>query len=217
MALGVFTDFLVAVGLRRKRVRKLVSREAALAGLVEARRLLDGLGMRCWLTDGTLLGFYREGDFLGHDKDIDLGCLIEEYKDGLVPAFAAAGWRLSHVFGRRDCGLELSFEKQGIKVDLFFFYREDGGLWHAAWRRVDKKTRNMIRYGYDAFGLREDTFLGEKFLVPDDTLKYVATKYGEGWRTPVKDWDWAFGPANARATDVRMREGDVRDPKRAIG
>ena len=47
-------------------------------------------------------------------------------------------------------------------------------------------------------------FLGFRFTVPADTEKYLATKYGEGWNVAQKEWDWAYGPANAVATDIRF-------------
>jgi hypothetical protein len=48
-------------------------------------------------------------------------------------------------------------------------------------------------------------FLGETFSVPADTLRYIETMYGKDWRTPVKDWDWAFGPPNAVGTDFFLK------------
>lgn len=175
----------------------------ALANLVDARAVLDNIGMRCWLTDGTLLGYYREGDFLGHDLDVDVGCFIDELNEAFLPAFINDGWKCERIYGKWDTGLEVTLAKRGTKVDFFFFYRDSGKWWHAAWRHVGD-LRNMIRYEYAPFELKTVKFKGHDFEIPSDTERYVETKYGPGWRQPVKNWDWAFGPANAVATDVNM-------------
>lgn len=189
----------------------MISRETVVRNLIGAREILVSLDITFWLTDGTLLGYFREGDLIEHDSDVDLGLYIYDYSDEIIPAFERAGFDLKYVLGEKKQGLELSFIRYGVKVDLFFFYRENGRVWHGAWEGLDKgRKRNLIKYYYDAFDLKEIEFLGNRFNVPADTLKYVETKYGEGWRNPVKDWDWAMGPSNAVRTDVILKENKKR-------
>lgn len=173
--------------------------------LIDASNLLEKVGVKCWLTDGTLLGCYREGRILPHDKDADLGAFISEFSQDILDAFDQAGWELAHVYGEIDCGLQLSYRKESAKVDLFFFYQEGDRYWHGAWKSEQRgKFRNLIKYYYQPFEFREMDFLGFRFTVPADTEKYLATKYGEGWNVVQKEWDWAYGPANAVATDIRF-------------
>jgi hypothetical protein len=195
--------FLGLFGIGKNKQAEDIPRQVVIRNLLDANSILYSLGIRCWLTDGTLLGFFRENDIIEHDKDVDLGVRIEDYSEAIVPEFEKHGFGLKYVLGERKLGLELSFVRDGVKVDLFFFYREGDRMWHGAWQGLDKgRKRNLIKYYYDVFGLREAEFLGEKFYVPADTLKYVETKYGRAWQTPVREWDWAFGPANAVKTDV---------------
>ena len=175
-------------------------------GLVEANEILKDIGVRVWMTDGTLLGYFRENDLIAHDFDADLGCLIEDFSDEIISALQKRGWELAYVWGEKKQGLELTFKKGQVKVDIFFFYTdEDGRLWHGAWRKHDKKLLNLIKYYYDPFELKEVEFLGTKFYIPKDTLKYVSTKYGPDWKTPQKEWNWTFGPANAHETDIIIK------------
>lgn len=191
------------LGIRKRRQVEAIPKQVVFRNLLDANSILNSLGIRCWLTDGTLLGFFREKDLIEHDRDVDLGVRIEDYTDGIIPEFGKQGFELKYVLGEKRQGLELSFIRAGAKVDLFFFYREGDRMWHGAWQGIDKgRKRNLIKYYYDAFDLREAEFLGEKFFVPADTLKYIETKYGRDWRTPIREWDWAFGPANAVGTDV---------------
>jgi len=198
--------FLGLLGLGKDKRPGPVPRETIVRNLLAARSILESLGIRFWLTDGTLLGYFREGDIIAHDADVDLGLMIDAYSDAIISEFRRRGFDLKYVLGEKKQGLELSFIRDGVKVDLFFFYREGDRLWHGAWEGFDKgRKRNLIKYYYEPFELREVEFLGAVFNVPADTLKYVETKYGEGWRTPVEDWDWAMGPANAVRTDVVLK------------
>lgn len=189
----------------KKKEKKKIHKSDAFKNIVDARNILNNLNMDYWLTDGTLLGFYRNNDFIDHDEDLDFGAFIDNFDEKLILDFVDDEWKLVSVFGKRDCGLEISFKKRGIKLDIFFFYKEDGKYWHGAWRKFKKdgKTlRNLIKYYYDDFKLTQADFKNEKFNIPQNTEKYIATKYGSGWKTPVKEWDWEFGPSNAVKTDI---------------
>jgi hypothetical protein len=198
--------FLGLLGIKRTGHEEPIPKEVVVRNLLDARSILVSLNIRFWLTDGTLLGYFREGDIIGHDRDIDLGLMIDAYSDEIVPAFRRQGFDVKYVLGEKKLGLELSFIRERVNVDLFFFYREGSRLWHGCWEGIDKgRKRNLIKYYYEPFELKEIEFFGASFNVPADTLKYVETKYGEGWQTPVKEWDWAMGPANAVRTDVIMK------------
>ena len=176
------------------------------SAVIEAKEILNKIKVRHWITDGTLLGYFREGDIIGHDIDADLGCLIEDYTDEIIPNFLKNGWSLVSVHGEKKCGLELSFSKTNARVDIFFFYKEEGRLWHGAWAYDGTKGNfNLIKYIYDDFDLKCVNFLGTEFMAPADTLKYVTTKYGSSWDKPQKKWDWAFDPENSIQTDVYMK------------
>lgn len=194
---------------RRKRTKppQSVLIDEIARNLIDANSLLLRLGVHSWLTDGTLLGYYRENRILPHDKDADLGLFITDYSDRILEGFKKDGWKLAHVFGTIECGLQLSFLRNGAKIDLFLFYNEDDKYWHGAWKSEQKgKFRQLIKYYYEPFKFRKVDFLGAQFSIPADTEKYLVTKYGAGWKTEQKEWDWAFGPSNAVATEVRLRK-----------
>ncbi len=168
---------------------------------------LEQENIQAWLTDGTLLGYYREKDFIGHDMDMDLGVFIDDYKPDLLVHLEDKGWKLVRKLGFRDLGLELTLSRDQHKIDLFFFYKEGDKLWHAAWqgfKKDGKRYRRMIKYYYDSFSLSQSIFQGIRVSVPENPEKYIITKYGENWRIPVKNWDWALDPSNSRLTDIEI-------------
>lgn len=161
--------------------------------LVDAVAALTRAGIRPFLVDGTLLGAVRDGDFMAHDRDIDLGVFIEEWHPGLLRCLRTVGFVHRKTYGTVGRGLEYSFRRSGIKLDTFFYYRDGARVYHAAWL-----AGTPIRYEYPAFDLAPLTFRGEQFLAPQDPEAFLVAKYGPDWRVPVTQWDWAWGPRNAR-------------------
>jgi len=192
---------------KNKPVKKNIDTDLALENLLLAKNILNEKKMDFWLTDGTLLGFYRDNGFIEHDEDIDLGCLIEDLNETVLFDFLDNGFKLDSIYGNRNIGLEFSFKRKEMKLDIFFFYKEDHKFWHGAWVRKKingVKKDNLIKYSYDPFKLIEIEFYGHKFNAPDNIEKYIETKYGKNWKEPVKEWDWAHGPSNSEATDIYL-------------
>lgn len=165
---------------------------AAKQALFDSIDALSAVDATPFIADGTLLGAVRERRFLAHDLDIDLGLPVEQLALGPSGAMERAGFFVSRVHGAPDRGYQLTFRRDDIKVDLFCYYADALGMYHAAWQ---KKT--PIRYRYPQFTLAPYLFLGRRVLAPANPRRFLEIKYGPDWRTPVVKWDWAWGPKNA--------------------
>ncbi len=190
-----------------KKKEKYVPQKADIAkNLIEAKDILNSINIKSWLNNGSLLGYAREGDIIAHDHDGDLGVFIENYSDEIIPEFIKNGWTLRYVWGTKDSGLELTFIKNQVDVDLFFFYHEGERCWSGSWYRRDK-TKNYYfhKYYYDYFELKEVEFLNSNFLVPVNAEKYLAGQYGPDWKIPKRIWDGRLGPLNVVETDFYLK------------
>jgi glycerol-3-phosphate cytidylyltransferase len=172
---------------------------------IENLRLLDGIlrstNTPYWLTDGTLLGYYRDRDIISHDTDTDIGMMFKDFTPSTLRKIQQAGFEIYHVFGYPEDSFEISLIRRGVKTDLFFFYdRGKDKIYHSAF----VKGTQRIDYEYKKIKLQDIDFLNTKFSAPKDILSYVTTKYGKEWRTPVKDWDWAYSPANHVKTNITI-------------
>lgn len=175
----------------------------ALENLVEAKRILNGLGIKFWLEAGTCLGAIRDKDFIVYDKDMDLGVYAEDINSidaflNLTKQFILGGFRVAHTFGTIDNGFEVSFYRHDIKLDIFWFYKKGNIRWHSAWMGRGCNTNDQLFYKYDANlieSLRIIDFLGHKMPIPHNYSQYLTAKYGD-WTLKVKDWDWAKSPLN---------------------
>ena len=183
-----------------------MNKENAKLLLNDVTNVLEKCGLRYFLADGTLLGAIREGDFIEHDQDVDLGVFAEEWKEltvgTVVTEMLNKGIATAHMFGELDKYFEMALRRDGVKCDLFFYRREgDKRIFHAFKNGGRTLPDDVITYEYPA-ALIENVhtlmFQRRAYLAPADPVKVVEIKYGPEWRTPVKNWDWMYGPKNVR-------------------
>jgi len=154
----------------------------ALADITEALKRND---IPSFLVSGTLLGCVREGQLLGHDKDIDIGVWEDISRTRLLRAISGSGQfyiqasrapetiRLKHV--------------NGTAIDVFYHFRENGRIWHGGVK---------ARWYNSAFDLATIDFLGGTYSIPRDYDAYLQENYGD-WKTPKKIFDSVYDTPNA--------------------
>jgi hypothetical protein len=163
--------------------------------LKDASGVMNSIDCKWWIEAGTCLGAVRDGDFIAHDTDIDLGVLyagtplIVEIRD----KFVAAGFRQSHAFGPLDNGHEMAFVKDALKVDVFFFYPDEERkiLWHSAWIREKQLHLDFPAHLFD--NLTPMIFHGSDVYLPSPAEEYLTARYGD-WKKINPHWSWSEDP-----------------------
>jgi SAM-dependent methyltransferase len=157
--------------------------------LIKAKDALDGAGVPFWLSCGVLLGYYRDGDTIPHDPDVDLGIWATDRPDDLDRIMADAGFsKVIHAHDNPDCE---AYRHKGIKLDLFFHRKNPHGM--VTLDLVDRGGSHVV-YRYEDFDLIPVRFLCREFMVPRNPLKMIQTHYGDDWYIPVKEWKWDKSP-----------------------
>tara|TARA_R110001606_G_scaffold99949_1_gene220150 strand:+ start:4769 stop:5848 length:1080 start_codon:yes stop_codon:yes gene_type:complete len=148
----------------------------ALRGIIQ---ILAAAGIMAFPAAGTLLGICRDGAPLGHDRDVDIGVLgdlqggpdlariIRQHPDLLLNPRSRPG----------DRYFALTFKT--IAVDIFLYEPGDGGLHCGLGRRAGD-----VAWRFTAFGLKDVSYHGQVWTVPDNPERYLAETYGPDWRTP---------------------------------
>ena len=145
--------------------------------LMEVRDILNKKNIEHFLLFGTLLGAYRENDFIKHDRDIDIGMFIKSKEDleslVLDGSFAEKGIKF---FKDRS----YSLCKGSVYMDIYPFTM-DGDEYRSllGW---DDNFRLNPKY----FPTQEIEFLGEKFQTVSNVEDYLIEKYGQDWKIPVE-------------------------------
>ena len=155
----------------------------------------DKLGLRPFLMWGTLLGCIREGGFIAHDYDLDLGMHPDDYakKDILIEAMKKRGYLV-----RMDVPYLFSFNRPDglLHLDISLVYLFKGKILTS---EFIEETGEMSANTFPENAFRElkrTLFLKNiSVWLPSDTESILESMYGN-WRVPVKDYNYRTGPKN---------------------
>ena len=167
-----------------------MKKEIALKNIIDLNNIFKKNKAPCWIQDGTLLGYFREKDFISHDLDTDMGMMIDDFSNKILEDSVEAGFRYIFLGYPESC-LQITFSRFDVRTDVFFFYNMGRFVYHSAF-----SENNRIDYRYERFNLKEVSFLGNIFLAPSDELKFIVAKYGNGWQFPDVEWNYAYSPKN---------------------
>ena len=144
------------------------------------------LGRPLFLMYGTLLGYYRQGDFIPGDDDFDCGYVsdetdpiaVKEETKRLIIELIRGGFTIS--FNRKGRLFRIQLEREatdGFHLDVRPLWFQDGRVWlhnHCSF----EATRE------DFLPAVEGELRGERVLVPRDTEKFLRNHYGPNWKVP---------------------------------
>jgi hypothetical protein len=160
---------------------------------------LQNEDQKVFINSGTLLGAVREGSFIGHDDDIDLGVILSAENDKNAVKEFLSIFRL--LAARGDLKIKTSFNSPVLKitlpsdivVDLFPTWVKNGSvfIWPHTYGELNEA---------DLFPLKTVELNGVGFPAPAEPEKMLELNYGSGWKKP--DADFAFPWREAR---IRFR------------
>ena len=173
------------------------------SALLDFDDLSKSIGLNYFLVSGTFLGAVRDGSFIGHDHDIDLGVFEEDLAESLVPALSASEdfhvTQLDYICLRKTEGGPVRYEfmekpaiirlahKTGISLDLFVHFHDGDLVWHGS---------SVHRWDNVRFALKDYDFLGRPFQGAADHDRYLTENYGADWRIPKVKFNVNFDTPN---------------------
>jgi hypothetical protein len=144
------------------------------------------LGRPLLLMYGTLLGYYRDGDFIPGDDDFDAGYVsdrtdpvaVKEETLGLVRRLVRAGFTIS--FNRKGRLFRIQLEREAtdrFHLDVRPLWFQRGNVW--------LHNHCSFRSGREQFlPAAEGELRGVRVLVPRNTEAFLRGHYGPGWKVP---------------------------------
>ncbi|MBO1926352.1 hypothetical protein J3998_02075 [Thiomicrorhabdus sp. 6S2-11] len=154
--------------------RKIIDKSIASENLLLLKSVLDKDGVFFGLIYGTLLGAYRDNDFISHDEDADI-YILDEDRIKVIDL----------LFFLREKGFEvaryendlLSVIRKNDYIDIYIFKKSFGGRkcnGDFLPNRFFKKTSKI-------------EFLGCIFNAPGTVEDFLEFAYGKTWKTPIKN------------------------------
>jgi len=173
-------------------------RDNATDTLLHAKSCLENAGLFFWLNFGTLLGAYRENDFIKHDMDIDISLFAKDVETA-KEALLQGGFKLFRVFETQGdpTGALLSFIYKGVNLDVYFFVEENNLIsCHSFYWQEEDDYRfggateaSVMKYFFPNSGFTTLLFKEHYFNVPNDIENYLTVLYGPNFMKPVKKFD----------------------------
>lgn len=209
--LGLYQQMMKIDTYINERKEKKAMGKYGLDTLAAADKVVSAFGGHMFLAFGTLLGAFREHNFIPHDCDIDVGLMASERPDDMVDRMKAAGFKLRTEQYVKETGRVVvdRFEWKGVGIDFFYFFDDDrleGDIYtYIAYRHEFKDWRDANRTdGFPSIlksqkpsTFSRQEFLGHQFYMPDTTEEWLKRLYGEHFMTP--DPKWSLGDHKARS------------------
>lgn len=160
-----------------------------------------------WLDFGTLLGFYRENDFINHDLDMDFGIIINDYDDFLEKEkyLIKKGFSRTKEFYYKNRLVELSYSYKGLNVDFIVYCRKadviESDTIFFMTNALGKPTRyEVYNYSLPFSELEEHNFKAVEIKVPNNAREYLSKLYGEDFEVPNTNYNWKENPIYKRVS-----------------
>jgi hypothetical protein len=142
-------------------------------------------GRSIFILYGTLLGYYREGNFILGDDDFDAGYISTKQKAidvksetiGMVKTLVLAGFIVSFNRLGRLFRIRLPEDPPEVHLDLRPLWYEDGGIWAHLQAFLPLEINDFLP-------LSEGVLRGVSIKYPKNAEKFLVSYYGPGWKIP---------------------------------
>lgn len=173
--------------------------------LAASTSILNELGVFHWLEFGTLLGVYRDGRLIAHDTDVDLGLFLGEDTKRIEQGFLKHGFKKVHRIDLNDAktGLEESYERNGVKVDLFYFTKTPSGMHCHLFPLNQAGERLALEVFTSANEFEPFEWQCCRTHIPKDPHQRLTDTYGD-YTVPIKDWHTPTQALNSKYINEKI-------------
>lgn len=154
-----------------------ISEEDGREILLKTKELFKAIGLKFYLSFGTLLGAVREGTIIPGDEDVDIMINDEDILYNNLPYLYNNNFKLCRIVK----GIFYSFRiNEKAYIDVYIIKKLNFSIWKpfcyslAGYVTPKKYLTNHT----------EINFLNEKFLCPTNPEKLIEFWYGKDWRIP---------------------------------
>jgi len=177
---------------------------------------LEENGITVWLDWGTLLGAYREGEFIVYDHDIDLGITYEGFKklQEVRLGNPEKQYNKDIIFGAYvnapdNIPTMMSSSHSNVKIDIYAWFKKGDNHNLCMFYNKEKKKYvvNTVPAHYHE-NLVKFKFLDREYMIPEKTEEYLTFLYTENWKNRVKSGGHSNSLQSYMVPEEIMEQGD---------
>lgn len=167
-----------------------INREVLFKNLCEIHKVLNENGITHWLSHGTVLGVYRENNFIEWDDDADFSYYFSDRNSlqmlEALDELRAKGFYIppsdpsKPVDKNNSCYYDLVFIKDGEKCEGWGF-EKIGNEYIYDLKRSGRALAHPAHF-YDTLDTID--FKGVQFNTPNNLLSYLTMMYGSNFMVP---------------------------------
>lgn len=217
--IGLYQYFVkIGTNMIHKKLRRQLKKHG-LEALIQADKALKSVDSFCFLAFGTLLGAYREKNFITHDCDLDVGIFAEDIPSNMQEILLEYGFKplRQYYIKEIDRNVVETYTYKGVSIDFFLYFPDRENLYcyfakaHETLPPEKANKTNGFPTGVSWSkneGFSEMEFLGYHFRVPNNAEQWLIDSYGKHFMQPKKNWiasdNIAEETLNMKYIDKRM-------------
>ena len=157
----------------------------------ECCNTLKSLNLNYRISDGSILGIYRGGEFIAHDNDIDVEIVDDMAVPDIEKKFKEKGMTLGRkAIYKGKIHQLIYYTSEYIIFDIVIWHlnSENGKLYNYSER--DYERIQDAKY-FQKGKLDFIEFNGDKYPMPTPIEEWLEMRYGSDWKTPkTYKGDW---------------------------
>jgi len=149
----------------------------------ECCEILKSLNLNYRISDGTILGIYRSGEFIAHDNDIDVEIIGDEQVKEIEEKFQSMGMTLGRkVIYKGKVQQIIYYTSDYVIFDIVIWHsKEDNQLYNYSERDYER-IQDAKYFQKDKLDFIE--FEGENYPMPTPIEEWLEMRYGKDWKIP---------------------------------
>jgi hypothetical protein len=154
--------------------------------------LNEEMHIAAFISSGTLLGIVRDGDFIGHDDDVDICYISNEISESDI---LLERKKITTILEQKGCKVRNSNvahlwceTPKGVHIDIFTGFQESGNCSMNPISRNEIKTNSVLP-------VQKKVVNDHVLYLPFEPNALLSKNYGEGWMKPDPLWTFNWGKA----------------------